>query len=496
MKRTLIPFLLLGLVGACGGEPVKGDPGERGDKGDPGAKGDPGQVAPELQVVTPPALFAGRAAVLQVGGVGTTFASGSTVDFGDPAIKVLKVELGSAASLRVTVEVGLAAKLGAHDVTVTSPAPPAGDKGAEQVRLKGGFTVMASLVNVAPMGMTTGPTVDQGGFVDLSARNLDYRENPFYTGTRISGPFQQVGSATSSAAAIAAVALVDALAPAGSLQTQVTTVNPLGQTIGYAADPADPAAVKVKVRAATALTAGMTKTGETLGDRRATNLYKLTTTADNQALLMSFSGLGTALTGAGAGLVGVMAPTSGHFGDGASLSPSATITMMGAVTAYNGVLMLPKAGDYYFAVYASDLGGSMNHTYAVTAKTATAGALGSLKEPMMPDSPMTPLGNLAALDKPYFGTDGAIDTAYESDYIKFKASKTGRVYVSATATPGVRIGLGLRQADCQLVIAATSYTSSGTVANEADVTDGTTYCVRVAGDAGTTPYQLLIVPAI
>ncbi len=496
MNRTLIPFLLLGLVGACGGEPIKGDPGERGDKGDPGTKGDPGQVDPALQVVTPQALFAGRTAVLQIGGVGTTFAAGSTVDFGDPAVKVLKVELGSQASLRVTVEVGTTAKIGAHDVTVNSPVPPTGGPGPEQVKLKGGFTVMASLLNVAPMGMTTGPTVDQGGFADLSARNLDYRENPFYTGARIAGPFLQIGSATMSSTAIAAVALVDALAPAGSLQTQVTTVNPLGQTVGYAADPADPAAVKVKARAATALTAGMTKTGEMLAERRASNLYKLTTTADNQALLLSFGGLGSAFTGAGAGIVGAMAPGSGHFGDGASVAPSVTISMMGAVTAYNSVMVLPKAGDYYFAVYASDQSGSMNHSYAVTAKTATSGALGSLKEPMTADTPAMPLGNLAALDKPYYGTDGAIDVAYESDYIKFKATKTGRVYLSVTATPGIRIGVGVRQADCQMVVAGTISSSSGTAGNEVDVTDGSTYCVRVAGDAATTPYQLLIVPAL
>ena len=497
MKRTLIPFLLLGLVGACGGgEPVKGDPGERGDKGEPGTKGDPGQVDPALQVITPQALFAGRTAVLQIGGVGTTFAAGSTVDFGDPAVKVQKVELGSQASLRVTVEVGTAAKIGAHDVTVSSPAPPTGGQGPEQVKLKGGFTVMASLLSVAPMGMMTGATAEQGGFAELGARNLDYRDNPFYTGARIAGPFLQIGATTTSATAIAAVALVDALTPAGTLQTQVTTVNPLGQTVAYVSDPADPAAVKVKARAATALTAGMTKTGEMLAERRATNLYKLTTTADNQTLLMSFGGLGAAFTGAGAGIVGAMAPSSGHFGDGASVSPSVTVGMMGVVTAYNSAMVLPKAGDYYFTVYASDQSGSMNHSYAVTARTAATGALGSLKEPMMADTPATPLGNLAALDKPYYGTDGAIDAAYDSDYIKFKANKTGRVYVSVTTTPGVRIGVGIRQSDCTMIVAGTITSSSGTVGNEADVTDGGTYCVRVAGDATTAPYQLLIVPAL
>lgn len=493
MKRTLVSFLMLGLIGACGGEPVQGEPGARGDKGDPGSKGDPGQVSPSLQVVTPQALFAGRGAVLQLGGVGTMFASGSTVDFGDPAIKVLKVELGSIASLRVTIEVGPGARLGAHDITVTSPVPPAGGQGPEQVKLQGGFSVLASLLNVAPMGMS-GPTADQGGFADVTARNLDYRDNPFYAGARFGGPLMQYGSATVSAASLSVTALVDALAPAGGLMTQASSVNPLGQTITYVGDPADPAAVKVKARPATALTAGMTKMGETLADRRATNLYKLTTTADNQALLLSFSGLGSGLSGM-VGLVGFMAPASGRFADGASLATSQTSTMMGGVTAHNGALLLPKAGDYYFAVYASDLSGSMNHGYAVTAKTATAGALGSLKEPATPDSAMMPVASLASLDKPYFATDGAIDVAYEYDYFKFKAAKAGRVYLSAAGTPGVRLGLGLRAADCNAYYVATTYSSAGAVANEADVAADTTYCVRVTGDAATTPYQLLIVPS-
>jgi hypothetical protein len=380
---------------------------------------------------------------------------------------------------------------------VSSPSAPAGGQGPEQVTLKGGFTVLASLLNVAPMGMATGPVAAQGGFVDVSARNLDYRDNPLSAGARLSGPFAQVGAAAVSAVSIAAVALVDALAPAGMLQTQATTVNSLGQSVSYVADPADQAAVTVKARVATVLTTGITKTGELLADKRATNLYKLTTTADNQALLLSFSGLGSALSGGfmGPSLSGAMAPANGHFAEGAGLGTSATSGMMGVVTARNGVLMLPKAGDYYFSIYTSDLSGSMNHSYSVTAKTATAGALTSLKEPMTPDSPMMPVVNLAALDKPYYGTDGAIDTGYEKDYIRFKAAKAGRVYVAAVGTPGIGMYVAILAGDCTSYYVPSGYSTTGAVANEADIADATTYCVRITGDGASTPYQLLIVPS-
>lgn len=502
MRRSLQTFLLLGLVSACGGEPVKGEKGDSGERGDPGmggVKGDPGQVPPSLQVVTPPMLFAGRGALIQVGGVGTGFSAAATVDFGDPGIVVQKIELGSSSNLRVTVQVALTAKLGAHDLTVTTPAAPAGGQGPEQVKLKGGFAVLASLANVAPLGMMTGPTAAQGSLVKVGVRNLDYRDNPFWTATHLSGSFTQVGTVTDfTIARLSALGLVDALAPPGPLPTQVTNLGQLDQTLDYIADAADPAAVQVTARPPTVLTAGVTRTGETLADNYATNLYKLTTTADNQALLLAFTALGTGLNVAysGVSLVGHMAPASGRFGEGASMLTSGAGGVMGPVTAFDNVLVLPKAGDYYFSIYASDLSGSMNHTYSITAKTATLGALPSLKEPPLGDSPMMPVVNLASLDKPYYGTDGAFDRSFDPDYIKFKADKTGRVYVAAFAAPGPSIDIGIFAADCTTHLVSSDYGSTGTVRDEADVVAGTSYCVQVSGGTTGQSYQLLLVPSL
>lgn len=503
-RRLGLRFFMAGaLLGApaCGEPGAPGEPGESGDRGEKGDKGEPGQVEPALGLLTPSTLFAGRSAVLQVSGVGTRFAPGSLIDFADPAIKATKIEIGSNANLRVTVDVGLDARLGLHDVRVATAKPDG--EGNLDLWLKGGLMVSPSLsVEADPMSpmMAAGPTAPQGGFVEVAAKNLDFRENPLGTGLRLGAPLSFISQTSLTAARVQVVALVDALAPAGSVRTTLWTTNPLGQSIGFVADPADALAVKVTARAATPLALGGPKNAEVLPARRSTNLYKITTAADNQVVVVAFSGLGMGLVaGNGPRLIGYMAPKSGVFRDGRIVETSATPAMMaGWVSARTALLHVPKAGDFFLSVYSSDLTGSMNHSYSVTPRAATAGALGSLKEPMMGDSPMAPVVSLAELDKPYVGTDGAIDANYEYDYIKLKAKNNGRVYLTVTSTPGVSIGLGVRGPDCNTgFVAAANFSSSGAVANEFETKAGDTYCVRVFGDtAGTTPYQLVMSPAL
>lgn len=502
--RLGLRFFLAGaLLGApaCGEMGAPGENGESGDRGEKGDKGDPGKVDPALGLLTPSTLFAGRSAVLQVSGVGTSFAPGSLIDFGDPAIKATKIEIGSNANLRVTVDVGLDARLGLHDVRVATAKPDG--SGNLDLWLKGGLVVSPSLsVEADPMSpmMAAGPTAPQGGFVEVAAKNQDFRENPLGTGLRLGAPLSFISQTSLTAARVQVVALVDALAPAGALRTTLWTTNPLGQSIGFVADPTDALAVKVTARSATSLGLGAPKNAETLPARRSTNLYKITTTADNQVVQVVFGGLGMGLVaGNGPRLIGYMAPATGVFRDGRIVETSATPAMMaGWVSARTALVHVPKAGAFFLSVYSSDFTGSMNHTYSVTPRAATAGALGSLKEPMMGDTPMAPVTNLAELDKPYVGTDGAIDANYEYDYIKLKAKNNGRVYVTVTSTPGVSIGLGVRGPDCNAgFVAAASFSASGAVANEFEAKAGDTYCVRVYGDtAGTTPYQLVISPAL
>lgn len=503
--RHFLSFLVLGalLADGCGdkGDPgLQGDPGDPGEKGDRGDKGDPGKVAPALALLTPSTLYPGRSAVLQLSGVGTAFTSSSQVSFGDTAIKVAKVEAGSNANLRITVDVGLDARLGAHEVKVISPRPDV--PGDIELKLAGGLWIAPSLAiesEAGPMGMMVGPSAPQGGFVDVGMRNLDFRDNPLGTAPRLAAPLSLISTTTLTAAASRMVALVDALAPAGATRTALTTTNPLGQPVGFVADPMDAAALKVTARAATELKSGVTKTSETLPARRATNLYKVTTTTDNQLVQLTFTGFGSGLSAMfGPRLSGNTAPASGAFRDGRALDTSATPGMvMGTASARTALWAVPKAGDTYFTIYASDLNGSLNHGYSVTAKVGAAGALGSLKEPMMGDTPMAPLATITELDKAYVGTDGAIDSNLEYDYIKFKAKQSGRVFLAVSANPGITIGLGVRGADCSVFVTAATYSSTGAVVNEFDAKAGDTYCLRVFGDSnGTTPYQIIISPGL
>lgn len=492
MKKTL-GFLLFATLTACQGPAGdQGQVGAIGDKGDKGDKGDPGPgTTPALAALTPSTMFLGRTTVMQLSGVSTHFQSSSSVVFDDPAIKVTKIEVGSNANLRFTVEVGLDAKLGSHDLTISSP-PTGGEAGAEDLKLKGGLTITPSLSVELGSGVSTGPTVNQGGLLDVAVRNLDYRDNPFWSQTRFAGPVSTIGSVSATSARLAGTALVDALAPAGALVIGGATVGPLGQTVYYSSDAADMASPTVNARAATELKFGTAKTGESIAEKRATNLYKFTTAADSQVVHLQFSSLGTGWNSS-VRPIGYTAPASGKFGEGLAFDSWGTGF---SPTVRNVLQILQKKGDGYTVVLASDQSGSMAHGYSVTAKSGAAAAMTSLKEPAMGDSTGSPLATIAELDKAYFGTDGAFDAAYEDDFIKFKAKTTGKVFVQISAVAGPNIGVGLRDATCSTVVLSTQYNRGGSMGIELDTKAGETYCLRLSGETAGTAYSLIISPAL
>lgn len=498
MKRTL-GFLMICALAACEGPAGdKGDTGLTGDKGtmgDKGDKGDPGSVPAALGSLTPSTAFPGRTVMMQLAGVATHFSATSSVTFDDPAIKVTKVELGGNANLRLTVEIGLEAKMGAHDVTISSP-PTAPEGGSEELKLKGGLLIQPSLALELASGTTMAPTVMQGGLVDVAVKNLDYRDNPFWSLSRFTGPTSSVNTVNASTVRMAGTVIVDALAPAGTLAVGGSTVGPFGNTIYYVSDPSDAAAPQVKARAATALTLGTAKTGESVSDKRASNLYKFTTAADSQVVHMQFTSLGTGWVGGWNPVrpIGYTAPASGKWSEGQAFDTWATGTM--ATTARNVLQIVPKKGDGYVAVLASDLSGSMAHTYSVTAKAGTAAQMSSLKEPAMGDSTTSPVATIMSLDKAYYGQDGAIDVANEDDYIKFTVKSAGKVYVQVSAAAGPNIGVGLRDATCAAVIMSTQYSRLGAMGFELDAKAGDTLCLRVNGDTANIPYSLIITPAL
>ncbi len=498
MKRTL-GFLMIFALAACEGPAgEKGEIGLMGDKGtmgDKGDKGDKGTVPAELGSLTPSTAFPGRTLTMQLAGVATHFSATSSVTFDDPAIKVTKMELGGNSNLRLTVEVGLGAKLGPHDVTISSP-PTGPDTGAEDLKLKGGLTVQPSLSVELASGTTMGPTVSQGGLVDLAVRNLDYRDNPFWSLSRFSGPTSSVNTVNASTVRMSGTVIVDALAPAGALAVGGTTVGPFGATIPYVSDPADTAAPQVKARTATALTLGTAKTGESISEKRATNLYKFTTAADSQVVHMQFTSLGMGWASGWNPVrpTGYTAPASGKWSEGQAFDSWATGSM--ATTARNVLQVVPKKGDAYVAVLASDLSGSMAHTYSVTAKVGNATQMSSLKEPAMGDSTMSPLVTIMSLDKAYYGTDGTIDAPNEDDFVKFTVKTAGKVYVQVSAAAGPNIGVGLRDSTCATVVQGTQYSRGGSMGFEIDAKANDTLCLRLSGDTANTAYSLIITPAL
>jgi len=521
MRRTL-PVLLMGCLAACGptqggsgvngqngaqGEPGPAGPaGPQGPAGSPGAtgpKGDPGTstVDSSLSSITPSAVLGVRPVTVTITGVGSHFKAGTTVvDFGDPAVTVAKLSVGSATNLSVTLNLAPSAVIGAHNVTVTTPgAGPAGAN--EQLVLQGGLTVQASLYSELPAGVMAAPTVPQGGLVTVQLRNLDYRDNPFDPATvRPTG-----GVASLLALAMPPtpllntttygnLGLVDALATAGTgLGMTLSTQTPLGTAVQFVSDPKDPNAPQVTATTPVVLNAGATVGNQLIGANFKTVLYKFTAPADNYVTQLTLSGLGAGLLGgvtAAPRVQGYMAPTSGRFADGLPIDTSATV-VAGMLQGRNTLLYMPKIGDYYFAVFTDNLSGSTTHSFSMLAKT-TIGTAVSLKEPSGGDTSTLPVATVM-LDKYYYATDGAIDAAGDTDYVKFTSAKSGRVYATVQNGSGARIGVGIYAADCSTVVDSNAVLPAlpppGAASQETAVTMGTQYCLRVTGPAAAS-YQL------
>lgn len=490
-----------GLQGPAGPAGPAGPKGDSGSMGTPGTNGKDGASDPSISAVTPGTVLGARPATLVITGVGTHWKAGTTtVDFGDTAITVNKVDVGSPTNLRVAVTIAPQATVGLHNVTVNTPG--AGTGGAnEQLVIQGGLTVQASLFAEVYPGLANVPSVPQGGLVRTVLRNLDYRDNPFdLTQTRpISGlstirgllapPTPIVNGTT-----YGSLFLVDALAPVGGLGVGLSTQTPLGQGVAFASDPKDTSAPMVQKRDPVTLTLGAGVTNQGFLGNEQTTLYKLTTPADNYVATVNVNTMGASLLGgvvAAPRIAGALAPTTGRFAEGLPFDTSPTV-MAGALKERNGVLYLPKAGDYYFALYTDSLLGSTDHSYdySILAKAAF-GTNVTLKETTA-DTAAAPLATIT-LDKPYYGTDGAIDTDGETDYIKFTPSKTGRVMVSVANGTGATVGVGLYAMDCTTVVAAGTGVRSapGASAMEASVTMGSTYCARVTGSVRST-YQFVV----
>lgn len=442
-----------------------------------------------------------RAATLAISAVGSHFKAGTTtVTFNDVNVVATKVDVGSATNLRVQVALTAQALMGPHDVTVVTPGALTG--GAEErLVLQGGLTVQPTLFPDLQSGMTTAATAPQGGLTQVLVRNLDYRSNPFDLDTTrpISGVALPLGlltppMVTINATTFGTLAIVDALAPVGGLSVGLASTNPLGQTVQFASDPADTRATQVTARLPVVLNAAAGVTNQKIATPNSTVLYKYTSPADNYVATLSLSTIGTGLLGgvsAAPRVLGYQAPTTGRFAEGFPLDTSATVSMPSmTLVGRNVAVYLPKAGDNYFVLYPDNLTGSDNHTYTLTLN-AGAGTAVSLVEPVTPDTTTSPL-TAVTLDKHYYATDGQIDVAGESDYIRVLPGKSGPIYASVSTNTGAMIGIGLYAMNCTTPINTSGLRiAQGASSQEEMVTAGNQYCVRISGPVKTS-YQLVL----
>ncbi len=485
MKKCTASLLLSGYLLACEASTGSTD-ALVGPPGSVGPPGPAGPVEPKLSQILPLRAFPSRVLDVQISGVGTHFSSGTTVDFGDPAITVTKVIAGSDVNLVASLNVAAGARLGTHEVTVTS--------GRECSKLSGVFTIGPSLgidpVNPAPM-------LPQGGLFQTNFRNDDYDLNPTFSGWTFNGGMRAASLSAgllTSMTRMTGMAVVDALASVGGLAVTLSGTDIFGRPLTYQNDPADPFAPRVVARTATTLTEGMALTGQSFPAIGASNLYKITSAANNQILTLRFTSLGSSLQTARA-VVAAVAPSSGVFGAGQMADSSSDA----ANTMHTALAYLPFTGDSYLSIFHRGFVGGVTHTYTLT-PTLANGTSDSLAEPGMPDSGGTPVLTIASLNAavPHYAKDGAIDTQGDQDFIRYTTAANGTVYAqifTQGVTPG-QIQLSIfGNMDCSTT-AASSASGYQSAAVQNPALKAVANCLRVSYNGTVTapvPYRLILV---
>lgn len=478
MMRNPVCALVLGLLAGCSGP--EGPVGPTGPVG-PLSKTVP---APALIGVFPTTMLSGQTTRLRIFGTFTHFAAGSTtLTFDDPAITVGALVVGGANYLEAPVTVAPEAKFGAHDLTVTTKGVGT-SKADEILPLTGIYAVGPSLRVVS--GANDATTV-QGGLLGFSVNNLDVVTRPF-NGTPGLGMGRVMSVSSASTDTLTGQVLVDALLPAGPLTLSAVYTGG-AQARLYAADPGQAGTTQVLARTPKDLTLGQTVFGERFPDGlNTTSLYKFSTAADNQVLVLTVVNAGGSL---GLGVYAATAPASGKFASGSLSAVSFNALNQTALA------VLPKTGDQYLALMNATFIGGASTTYHVTARTA-AGKSFSAAEPATPDNMTSPLAKVN-LGQPGYAVDGAIDFAGDVDWLYLTAAQNGRVYVNVTQPGQGANPIGLNPFAPQVTLYASDCVSSlapaRAGAQECPAIANTTYCAKIEYTRplnGPLPYQVIV----
>lgn len=255
------------LVAAC-----TGDEGPAGPAGPPGENTNSGDgntpAAASANVVSPGAGFLGREIDVQVGFAGGTLTEGVAVDFG-AGVKVENIAIASPTLLTAHLVIASDATVGPHDVKV-------GD-----VVAKGAFKVSPALE------ATEVAKLEQGGVGGYTVKNLDtYVFDTAEDAFAIEAGEELVPFSTGATGAYSAQALFLAppLAEVGSQQLVAGNLDAAGKpSILFFGEPGG---VKVGGRTATDAAFGTPIGGETFASAFGSKLYKVSTPANQDALVV------------------------------------------------------------------------------------------------------------------------------------------------------------------------------------------------------------------
>ena len=408
------------LMACSGDDGSPGGPGKDG-VGTPGKDGTAtgGGGGASLNGVTPGSVFLARKATISISGNGTTWTKDKppTVDFGDAAIKVDKVEVASPTALIASITAGQTAKTGAHTVKV-------GDQSYE------GFQV-ASPIEVTVSGKAT-----QGSLVLVTVKNKDV-QNPFDTSATGDGLFSPKRFTGVEAA------VLDGAKPSERVSFSVGDIQPYAATFTVAIDVdakvaksdiiiasgstkdvtpfVAPASLDIAAATAKPLT-GATTTSP-IGTAFTSTLFETTPAAES---LNIFTIAAAAGAPAGAAPSVFILPAPGHFADATQGSATAPATF------------LQEAAAKAFVVV-EDLGGKASYNFTLTNTSSVAAQ--SLAEV---DANNTAATAQLATAFPFLLKGAKLASAADEDWVKVTAPGAKKLRVrtfggDAQADPVVEV---------------------------------------------------------
>jgi hypothetical protein len=348
-SRLGLSATLFALVAACGGSDSTGPAGPAGP---PGPAGAGSNVTPSGGAVFPNLSFLGRDIDVVITGDASSFDAMTTVDFGDPGVKVSNLQVVNAATIYAHLTIDPTAKVGPHDVVI--------NQSGTMLTGKAGFKVSATMD-----AKITGDQL-QGGVVDISLTDND-KQNQFDSlsfSLATPGFLQLGGNGASGLAADYLMAIDPTATPIASLQLEGDNVDQgTGATTRFFTATG---AMKIGARAPTPLTVGTALSTDTFSGQFASHLYKVTAPSGKSgefSLEITTGATDKTLPAA------LLYPSSGKGKDLVNLQVA---QKAGSVSLPLGTILTGTGADFFVTVLDQD--GSAGNKFSITPKLYDAGS--------------------------------------------------------------------------------------------------------------------------